>query len=107
MDLLDNLLEPNNLNKTLKALEKLPKEYHINFQVLDYNNKVSAIFLKNGLYLPVKPSSLNVKYDYKLSDNESIKYLTYVKTKEILEYLYKKDFKTKPLFKILDLHRKK
>ena len=36
----------------------------------------------NGVYVPVKPSSLMVIYDYILSDDDKIKYLDYITTKK-------------------------
>jgi len=106
MNVVDNLIEQHTLKETLDKLSILPDDYQLDFQVLDYNNKISSIFLKNGVYLPVKPSPLMVIYDYILSDDDNIKYLDYITTKKHLEFLYKNNFKTKPVFKILDLHRK-
>jgi hypothetical protein len=108
MKLIDNLsVKTATLSKTLDKLKGLKQGYEINFQVLDFNFKVPGIFLKNGLYLPVRPSHLNTQLDYEASDSENIKYLDYKKTVECLNYLKKNGFNTKPIYKILDLHRKK
>lgn len=106
-ELIDNLLENLSLKKTLKKIKDLNKDYQIDYQILDYNFKVPGIFLKNGLYLPIKPSSLDVKINYEPSDSEDIKYLNYEETIKGLNYLSKNKLNCKPIYKILDLHRKK
>lgn len=106
--LLDNLsFRTAPLDKTLDRLKGLKKGYELDFQVLDFNFKVPGIFLKNGLYLPIRPSRLDTEIEYEASDSDKIKYLNYKDTLEGLNYLKKNNFNTKPIYKILDLHRKK
>ena len=60
--------EEINLNETL---EKLNKKFSIKLQFIDNYSKVSAILLDNNLYVPIKPSSINVEFPYITKDKDT------------------------------------
>ena len=71
---IDNIIieDGNDLQDTLNQLltaiqnKKLKDDYIPEMQYIDSYNKVFAIGLKNGLYLPVSPTKLNEKIKYKI-----------------------------------------
>jgi hypothetical protein len=74
-------------------------------QYLDSYNKVYAIILKNGLFLPINPSKLNTNLPYKdVFDFSKIKLLDLHTTVDYLNEIYNKtSLEYKVTHKILDL----
>jgi hypothetical protein len=114
---IDNLVLINgdNLQTTLNELllniknKKLDDGFLPKLQYVDSYNKVFGLELKNGLYLPVEPTKLNNKIEYKIIlDLNDINHLSYLK---VLEYTKKISTKTKLkcniTHKILDILNKK
>ena len=95
------------LNELLISIQnkKLNDGFLPSMQYLDSYNKVYAIILRNGLFVPVSPSKLNDRLPYKdvfdfskiklLDLNTSVNYLNEISSKTTLEY--------KVTHKILDI----
>jgi len=88
------------LVETLDELEKLgEKGYQIKEQVMDKYNHVAAIVLENGLYLPVRPSGLIIRYP----TTDKFKLLSYTDTLAKLRHLCKKtNLNVAPRYKMLN-----
>jgi hypothetical protein len=85
----------------IDILEK--NKYVIDNQVINFNNQVIAlIVLKNNkkIYVPVLPSSLNVKHSFIYIKNPNI-YFDYDDTYKVLLELSKKEIPCKPIIKII------
>ncbi len=100
------------LENIVNILNKLG--YEINFQVMDYENKVIAVIVSNHIdytgyrYIPCYPSKI---YDYyeipiKFIDELTEEFFSnYNSTKEFLQHIYdstNKIIKCKPIYKIID-----
>jgi hypothetical protein len=100
------------LENIINILNKLG--YEINFQVMDYENKVIAVIVSNHIdyegyrYIPCYPSKI---YDYyeipiKFIDELTEEFFTdYNSSKEFLQHIYDSTnqiIKCKPLYKIID-----
>lgn len=97
------------LNEILTSIKnkKLSMDFIPFIQYIDSYNKVFAIGLKNGLFVPIHPSKINDKINYKelfnydklklLDLNTTIKYLTELSSKTGLKYV--------PNHKIMDLKK--
>jgi hypothetical protein len=105
------------LNKLLNILTEL--KYEINYQIMDYNNKIVGVIATKNLtsgFIPCYPSALDTIYNipYKFFDDDftesrdqdSISYFNdYYNTKEFLNNVYresKERIVVKPLFKIVE-----
>ena len=87
-------------------------KYDINYQILDYNNKVIGILVNNNIehgFIPCYPSALSSTYEsipYKMIDEiTEQEFNDYNNTKAILEKLYlSSNYKImiKPLYKIIE-----
>ena len=89
--------------------KKLDNGYIPILQYMDSYNKVFALLLNNGLYLPIEPSKLIEKIEYKIiSDDKDIKKISF---KEIIKYTTEinkhTNLKCDITHKILDLKDKK
>lgn len=87
--------------QTLKqTINLLPNNYKLKTLVTDYYNKCIGILLNNGLYLPVKPTSVEVNKETINFDN--IKTLTYKETRDELIKLDKNSkINCKPIYKLM------
>ena len=107
--LLQNCMSKKSLKKSIYdyerniLLDELIKELkniginEINItQLVNYNNKVIGLEIKNekGLYIPCLPSSINFKFNFKLV--HELKYNTYKFTRDKLSEIYNKSNKKIP-----------
>ena len=77
-----NKTEELNLKQTIK---KINEKYKIILQITDSYSKTTAIILDNNLYVPIKPSSIDINYPYLSTyKNSDIPILSFDKT---LKYL--------------------
>lgn len=95
------------LNEILTSIQnkKLKADYTPVMQYLDSYNKVFAIQLKNGLFLPIRPSKLIVELPYKeIFNYNELKLLDFTTTVKYLNELADKtSLKCQVNHKILDL----
>ena len=94
------------IQELLKSIanKKLNKEFIPKTQYIDHYNKVYGLVLGNGLYIPVKPSKLFEKLNYKLKpdlDSNDLKDYIFV-IKKIDEINKHTNLKYKINYKILD-----
>ena len=81
-----NNIEELNLKQTI---DKIDKKYKITLQVTDFYSKVTAIILDNNLYIPVKPSTLDINYPYLTTYTDfDIPILSFDKTLKYLNDVY-------------------
>lgn len=105
----NSIENPLSLQKTIdkinmKILQKeLTSDYSINKCLLDSYNKVFAILLNNNLFIPVKPTKINVNYDYLFVDDYSVlPLLPYKNVLKLLENINRVcEFNNIPIAKIL------
>ena len=113
---IDNITldEGYDLQKTLNELliniqnKKLDRTYIPVLQYVDTYNKVFALQLANGLYLPIKPSKLIEQLKYKVVDNiGEVIHQNKIKLSDIIKYtneiIKKTNLKCKITHKVYDL----
>ena len=103
--------KPNiHLDNVIASITQL--KYEINYQIMDYNNKVLGLLINNNAihgFIPCYPSALSSIYEtipYKMIDEiTESEYNDYNSTKHILEKVYSssnKKIMCKPLYKIIE-----
>ena len=116
-ELTDNITISNgyNLNFILKEIlknikdEKLSKKFLPKLQYVDSYNKVFALLLINGLYIPIDPSKLIESIKYKIINNmNEIEFISFNETINYTEQIKNNtNLKLTITHKILDLKSKK
>jgi len=88
------------LNNVLKKIEG---KYTVKLQLTDNYSKTTAVILNNDLYIPVKPSTIDMNYPYLETDNDSdVPILSFDKTLKLLNEVVKKtDLPLKPVYSIM------
>ena len=103
--------KPNiHLDNVIASITQL--KYEINYQIMDYNNKIIGLLINNKTehgFIPCYPSALSSTYEtipYKMIDEiMEHEYNDYNSTKHILEKVYSssnKKIMCKPLYKIIE-----
>ena len=103
--------KPNiHLDNVISSITQL--KYEINYQIMDYNNKIIGLLINNASehgFIPCYPSALSSTYEtipYKMIDEiTESEYNDYNSTRHILEKVYSSSNKKiicKPLYKIIE-----
>ena len=94
------------LDKILNKI--LSMKYEVDYQVIDYKNKVIGIYISRDDvygYLPTYPSNINMDYDIPIKFMDDVEWNDYNTTKTLLETVYiesKEKISCMPLVKIME-----